>query len=568
MSKFTLTLAAVALCGSMAIAQETVEVTSVTPAAGNVEFVASAMLLFPEAPTLNQECTEPAQLLHNSSAISQLYTYNTAFLQFYGEGQPDNSVMMKFLNRPMKENGEYEVVVPEGFFTFADGTKVNAAYTVKYTVGAAGEGIYSPAGGYYDAVPNIITLTIPGVVEIIDNHQPTHAVDNTGNMALFTPGDETIRIGDDVVIEGNTLTWKFAEEPFTYGGTYRMYVFAGALTLVMEDGRQILNPEYIVEYHKLVIPFPELDILEGTTDNEVYEIGDITFSYPEGTTFGIFLRNPSLYKVNEKGTRGDKVLSWNIDSPANISGKNSAKMFNPFDAPCTEPGDYFIVIGKSSFSVKGLFEDESLLGNEDLVPGPDGKLTLWNGIEYVYRLRIVPSPAEVTGKEGLAASEISSFPIYFPNAKSIKLADTPVEEAMSIRDRFWREQKGYELTLEIVNGGESAEGPAMLTDVPVCMAVCKINPPLTATKATEYDIHIPAGYFLCDNVESRQLIQHVTIDPKLTGILTPDVEEGEPATVTVVTPAGVTILKDAPATELFNIPAGLYIINGRATMLR
>ena len=588
MNILKLSLATLALSGgvNLTLAQEMLQVTSVSPTPGVVAEVGAPLLNFTAVPKPNPECKQPARLLLNGDVISSISTGETNRLEQFTEGQSDNSIRLNFSTKKYTAPGLYTVEVPEGFLTFNEATDINAAYEFSYTILDASNVVFEPQAGYFTTLPSLITLTIPGVKEIINNKQAFDKELNRGGMNYFTCTDILKGSDKNTKIEGNTITWDWSSSNFNFmtPGQYEMVVTAGALTLVYEDGSTSLNPEYRVTYLKNLIPFPEVNILANSIDNQVYEVGDIEMTLPEGITFGQFMRSPSLFQVDSKGQQGERVFSWSIPTQS-IRGSRTVKMTASVSEPFTTPGNYMIKIGKSSFSATGPFYDPDYFGTpaepdeddpnyKDPYEGhePGDIIEAWNNVDYIYRLSIVPSPAEPVTAGVPIVSELSEFAIYFPYAHTLEFPFTSAAEEPGVYDKFWRKQKNYEVSFEIVKA--EADPYSTQTDVDLnsgCVAICHITPALTSAKAEEFDVYVPRGTFICDIDDSRQLIQHVVIDPTLTGITAPEVageSESMPETVTVVTMGGVTLLKDAPVSSLFDLPAGLYIINGQATMLK
>lgn len=568
-----MTLSALALCCGLNVvsAQETISPKSVTPKAGVVSEVGAVELNFAEVPSPNADCGELAVLKKGDEVISAISSGDANKLVQGTEGQADTAIMFAFSLTKITESGTYSVTVPEGFLKFGDGSTVSAEYSVEYTIPVTGAYIVEPTPGYFtEGAPTDVKVTFPGVKEIIDNHQEYEVGTGAGGVRFHTV-TEMLR---DFVIEGNTLSFHVSDVPLTSPGEYLLVIWQGALTFVYEDGSRRDNSYIEASYVKPVIPFPSLDFVRENGD--VYEIGTFTMSLEgEGAEFTRFMRPPSLYSVTESGKKNVRLGSWN---PTGYSeaGKNAFVLEPQSGDSFKTEGNYLFIIGKSSFEAKGPYYDPDYFGELDSASGGDdlsgldpfeGKkkgdiIKAWNSCEYIYRIKITKSPASPESDLPAIVKSVSTFNIFFPKATKLEL-NPECAVKPTVRDQYWREQKGFTVDVQIV-GSSGEPGIEPLEDGAVCSAVVTVSPEFT--KKGEYDIAFPKEMFICDgDIKSPDANIHVTIDPTISGVAGPEAEE---EAVNVYTPAGVQVISNGRMSDLMDLPAGLYIINGRATILR
>lgn len=568
-----MTLSALALCCGLNVvsAQETISPKSVTPKAGVVSEVGTVELNFAEVPAPNTDCGELAVMKKGDEVISSISTEEANRLQQGAEGQADTAILFVFSKTKITDSGTYTVIVPEGFLKFGDASTVNAEYSVEYTVSSDATYIVEPTPGYFtEGAPTDVKVTFPGVKEIIDNHQQYDVNTGAGGVRFHT----VTEMLTDFVIEGNTLSFHVSDVPLTSPGEYLLVMWQGALTFVYEDGSRKDNAYIEASYIKPVIPFPSLDFVRENSD--VYEIGTFTMSLEgEGAEFTRFMRPPSLYSVTESGKKNVRLASWN-PSGYGAAGKNSYELVPQGGDSFKTPGNYLFIIGKSSFEAKGPYYDPDYYGELDSSSGGDdlsgmdpfeGKkkgdiIKAWNSCEYIYRIRITKSPASPESDLPATVKGVSMFNLYFPKATKLEL-NPECTVAPSIRDQYWREQKGHTVNVEIVKG-ENEPGIEPLEKGAGCSAIVTVSPEFT--KKGEYDITFPKDMFICEgDIKSPDVNIHVTIDPTISGVAGPEAEEDA---VNVYTPAGVQVISNGRMSDLMDLPAGLYIINGRATILR
>ncbi len=574
MKKIIFLICSILAAGSMLAQSETSPTDLVTtePAQGVLAEFGTPNLVFGTIPTPNKACTEPAILTYNGETISEIYTYQTAKLQQYTEGQVDESVRIVFVTKKLTDPGVYKVHVPAKYFVFnklEDSPQYSKELELEYIIPEPTKIISVPAAGFVKSVPAEITVEFPGYVSIIDNKIPPND-DKENSIAFDSYYDvTTYQDGDgNMTIDGNKITFKIGSKPITGAGTYALIFYNGSITLVDAQGNKTDILYTRIAWTIALIPAPVISPAEG----DVYEIGDISFTLTDGT-FGIFVGLPSLFK-DKNGEVGEKITYWNKEK-AIVRGDKTAN-FVMDDGPVTTPGKYIVRLGKSSFSGVGPYYDKEYLGDDEEEEGEDDRdpsdwngptpspltfapmyvdeadkiVEAWNNCNYLYYYTIVLSPAqgETRLEDTQTVASLSEMTIYFPGAKE-ELYDNlnNIADEIQLLNRLGKPQSGYEFKVTVDDLSE------------VKSATISIEPPVT--KSGLCTLKVPAGAFVCDDLDSRMLMQIFNVDPSYTGVAVVDAYQ-LPSNPDVYSIDGRLVLKGASAEQLENLPKGLYIANG------
>lgn len=153
----------------------------------------------------------------------------------------------------------------------------------------------------------------------------------------------------------------------------------------------------------------------------------------------------------------------------------------------------------------------------------------------------------VTPAAGSTVKELKDFTIEFVGAKT---AEINFATGIAVRSTDYR-YNGVVESIEFDNSGENA--------------IAKISLKEALTNDGTYMLQAYPAAFLLDGCQSSPEIKvNYTVDQN-TGI--EGVKADANGKYTVTNMAGITVLRNADAAALRNLPAGLYIINGKKTLL-
>ncbi len=546
------------LTGTTMMAQETVELVSTRPMEGAVTTTGSITLNFNLVPSVNSSCTETAKFYIGDKEESSVKS-TSYYVQMGTEGMAETEVTISFTKAPIRETGDYKITIPEGFFTFANGTLQNPEYEFNFNIPSPMTMYVSPSPGYYTAVPNNFIIQIPGAKEIKINKLEKDS-DGLGVIyfdtqeELYTLADETL----EVFSVGNRVFINVPHnDSFTMPYLYDLSLPVGALTVTFEDGTVKDSSAKLYRYIIPRIPFPSILPEEG----KYTSIKDLTIYFPEedDITFDRFLATPSIYKTNDAGEATERVASFDMVTPATeVKGKRALNfsLNSIFDAP----GKYKIKIGRSSFVANGYFEFE----------GEFQKGSAWNNCDYYYDLTIVESTALIQTPEGDVENkvkELSTVTMYMPNTTLDNVSINPDVKKPYIADDFDRQLTQYQVEIELSSSPlyshsqdafRRAEG-----DKEGVWVNATITPAITAPGY--YTLYIPTGYLqTSDGSKSPIYYREFQVDPSVSmeGVNLND------ALVNVYSIEGVCVARGIKSTALTDLPKGLYIVNGRKLVIK
>lgn len=566
-----------ALTGSAFLRAENMESTlnelkGTLPREGVVARLVSVDLNFAGNPHPNLACPNPATLTDPTGMTYSIYSTQQSKLQQYSEGMADTEILIVFASSPLSSPGLYTVHIPAEFIYFndEDGTKsYNEEINLEYEILKPAKIVCDPVPGYYNVIPTTITVTFPEVETIVDN-KVVPDEDNQGSIYFSTPRDLiTMTDGDGIMkIEGNKIYFHISDVPITGAGIFELRIYPGSLTLVYPGGKEVPVTEYWERWIHPLIPKPEISPAEG----EVYELGDISFTLEDGSTFGMVVASPGLYK-NVNGNPTDKTSLWKKEKGI-VRGDQTINYIT--STPCTSPGEYIVKLGRSAFSACGPYNDTYYLGDPEeegddddddmyYAPGAGGSSSIrtfgpqyanaadeivevWNNCDYYYYFTILPFPG--TAETGLNAihpvSTLSEMIIYFPNAREELYDNTShIADEIKIFNRYFIPLDEY--SVEVVEVNETAEPK---------FARLRIEPEIS--KNDMFYVSVPEGAFVADDEDSRAFTQGFMVDPTV-GIDPARLEDG----VDVYSIAGVRVAENVTKKEIDNLPPGLYIIGGK-----
>lgn len=571
----TLTMAAAFIAGAanVAIAQETVKLTSVVPAQGVTEWVGTHTMTFPSEPSRNEACTEQATLSQDGQVIAAIETYQSASLQQKVEGLTDMQMTFVFSTKRITKPGVYTINVPEGFLTFEEGTKVNAEINLEYVIASGDEAIVIPTPGYYpDGAPYRVEITFPGVTSIEDMHQPYDSDTGLGGIRYETPAN----MYQTYSVEGNKVILTPGSKEFMTAGEYRVIISAGALTFHYADGTSKLSTLLYWNYLKPVFPMPEVNFLSDP--EHIFELPNkVVLTLPEGFTWGQVMRPAAVWYDNGKGEYDkDKgaMRAYVVDTSDLPRGKQDCNLYDGQASPYMTDKTTNLIFrwDKACVSAKGPVYDPDLHNTDYYNPGgtrqPGDVIEVFNDVAYMYRFTLRPHPGTMNFpfEANAEVGPLDEFPIYFPGADFVEVNKACAEQPCIKNFAGNKVQEGYTVTLSTPEY-PVAQMDGEDTTVPYVMV--NVNPPFVPSKKVRYQIYIPKGAITINNmVESPETKHIVYVDPAMISTEVEAIPEVAPKAVTVVDLSGKTLVKDGTPSDLMSLPAGIYVINGQTTILR
>lgn len=488
----------------------------ITPASGPVASISSINILFPQL--------DPSLYLYNSEEGSISITNGTttyagaAVIDWNYEEEMGKSFNISFFDAEenpvtIKEPGKWTLKINAGAFTVED--QANQQITAEYEIIAY---TLDPASGYTFTDMPEITLSFPQAtkVEFIGSN-------SSFNMSLgqkwAAPGFECTEVKDATVPTFKlTLPEGMSTPP---NGVLAFFIDEEAFLI---DG--VKSPEIRATYY-MDRDIPQTVTYEPNLDDIVLQ----SFGYNAGFHFdeaASFARTAKFYDSVEVKL-GDEKLTKTDYEIQTVEGNSCVFCITNED---------FWKPGKLSISLKG--EGYTLSGQ----PGFDVAHT-WNVVEpktYTYTL----TPDGKTDVESL-----DEIIVAFPEAKTGVLYQ---QSFISLKNT------NYEwLWVKDVTPVADAE-----------CATFKITfdtAGIASHKLHTYTLEIREGCFTLDGAQaSPQISQKYTYVPAGSGV--GEFEAADNGKYNVYTIDGKVVLKNAEADQLKSLNKGLYIINGKKTIIR
>lgn len=488
----------------------------ITPASGPVASISSINILFPQL--------DPSLYLYNSEEGSISITNGTttyagaAVIDWNYEEEMGKSFNISFFDAEenpvtIKEPGKWTLKINAGAFTVED--QANQQITAEYEIIAY---TLDPASGHTFTDMPEITLSFPQAtkVEFIGSN-------SSFNMSLgqkwAAPGFECTEVKDATVPTFKlTLPEGMSTPP---NGVLAFFIDEEAFLI---DG--VKSPEIRATYY-MDRDIPQTVTYEPNLDDIVLQ----SFGYNAGFHFdeaASFARTAKFYDSVEVKL-GDEKLTKTDYEIQTVEGNSCVFCITNED---------FWKPGKLSISLKG--EGYTLSGQ----PGFDVAHT-WNVVEpktYTYTL----TPDGKTDVESL-----DEIIVAFPEAKTGELYQ---QSFISLKNT------NYEwLWVKDVTPVADAE-----------CATFKITfdtAGIASHKLHTYTLEIREGCFTLDGAQaSPQISQKYTYVPAGSGV--GEFEAADNGKYNVYTIDGKVVLKNAEADQLKSLNKGLYIINGKKTIIR
>lgn len=508
--------------------------TNYRPKAGIVEELGSVVLTYNMPANRNPNCTETLKLYRNDRLILE-YDNKSTFVQYPMDNDDPNQIYYIFTkdrNKIYKSPGEYRLEVPEGFMQFDNGVEIvySDAFSAEYIIPKKFDYSIDPLPGTYSELETF-TLTFPEVAEITANEL---VADEDGNgiiKLIVYSGEEDLE--PEMLINGNKVT--FTVPKTTLSGKYDLSIPYGAFTLTDATGFSVDSQSITITYYIPGFPLPVTTPAPG----KVEDLNYVTFTLTEGLTFNSWWTNPSLYPCSEKGELGSRIAIYNRVKNADgelpdVNGKISIECVA---SPVVDlnPGLYVIKTQRSGYTINA----------PEGSPYESGYVT----IDGFYYYTVVPAMnTEIIAEyeEGYEfTGKLEKFNIAFPKASTVEVAGGQGSIADS---------DGFLMSNAIsIGSATSAEGPAFSVN---------INPAVGMNGM--YLISLPAGMFICDGHKSPAY----TFRYGVTGGQTAVEGVAIDSNLDIYSIDGKVVGRGMNSDALHQLPAGLYIVNGKKILVR
>lgn len=504
-------------------------VVKLDPEQGIVESLAGVSVVYNMVPHVNKECSAELKVYRDDVEI-QSFNNLGRNVQFAIDNDDPNTVLYTFsLNRNdiLVESGKYRVEVPQGFMYFTSGGKrmESDALTLEYEILPRFDYIITPRQGNITSI-NELKIVFPDATKIERNALVPN--DDGYGIIIFSPQDLDNE-EPEVIINGNEVTFKLSQS-YSASGRYSLLLPFNAFTITDKNGYTGPSQSISTNYVILNFPAPTADPAPG----EYYELGDITFTLDPGLTYALWLSGKgSLKRVLASGAIGDTYEFWGRKNMEPVRGQKEVTL-SPVQGKELLPGDYVLVIGRSTFSVD-VAEGYSYTGGFN------------NGeIQYYYTILADESadmePEYADGHE--FAGRIGEFKLYFPKAQSLAVAE---------------DGHAFVTTAD----GASVSSALSMSVLDGTTLNVKAEPEMVYNG--EYVFTIPAGALRINSKASPEYKLHYSISGGQSGV---EAILSGAASGDVYGIDGTIVLKDADAKSVSSLPAGMYIISGKKVMIR
>ncbi|MDE6027193.1 MAG: hypothetical protein K2G23_03925, partial [Muribaculaceae bacterium] len=513
-------------------------------------------------------------------------------------------------------NMDEETMDDEPFVSVAGG-----AYTAAYKGTVKVEGIapsytLSPAPGVAKNL-SVFTVTFSEATEIAENE----------NAVITLAGPEYNGNATEVRVVGNSSTIQF-KSPATEG-EYTLTIPAGAFTLDGDVESMEIVAKYTLKtgwilvpkpgttvdsLNEFVVSFPEATSVEFVGSQNSFVLGNLAQTYAapgfdcvQDVTASVPTFKITLLETAQKPVNGD--YSFMIEEGAfNVDGEDSPEIYAEYtlDAPVSleyelNPNNGTIILSDWGIMFAVMFDETAnvtepaksdvkitIAGTE--VPEDafetmaEGNMLMFmiTNDEYnkegtlkleikagAFKVEKEDSPAiegewevtlpktfvvEISSADGVtdgnSVSDLGKLYLYYPEATSVEIFN---EFGASLRDT------GYSY---------SATGKIEIVEPETRAAGVKVAITFDPAPTTEgnYVLSVREGTLVLDGIYDSPEISETYIFDKQTGIW--NIYADANGNVTVFTIDGKVVLKNVPATRLRELENGIYIINGKKTVVK
>lgn len=484
-------------------------------------------------------------LKRNGEVISNVPASNYSFIKY--DGILADVWQVSFFgsrNYECSAGGNYQVIIPEGFFLIGDDQTPNSEIVINYYIAPPTVSIYPPESRDITLLQDF-TVTFGNAKSIEVNNDAEHSLEII-DVFGGTPDEPSTGDDDDDVATGEVTSFDYELtvnensalihllEPITNGSTYDMTIPAGFFYLYDEAGNMTENTEIMFQY-----AIPKV----GNGQPELENVGSLVLDFPGVIELNLGV-NPlivndkgqnTLCPVNEDGTLGEPIASYRAAGKASHFYKddpsNATKVFlvNELGEDvyiCPAPGLYQLTTSNGLYSVYLNNKMETVSSFKYTFEVIDGDLFVM----------------EFTPENGSSLESLKEIKVKFPEAKDIEVVD-----AISwLRSKTTSYQFYPSTTVE----------------------------DNTITFSTSVPVTMPGNYRFTSNLKS------VYVDDEYVGIVA-DYNVSDPSGVgelnnVVVLPEsfdifnaqGMIIKRNADINDLNALPAGIYIAGGKKIVNR
>lgn len=490
-----------------------------------------------EEVTLNKDCTASIELykVGTAKALASIPATDVenAPANVLVEG---NSVEFFFSKtEEFNADGQYRVIVPEGFFKNAAGEDLGES-TAYFQIGA---GTFTPADGseidlrekgtvinskneWYQI--KVVTFTD---VEANENESITASVKND-------KGEEVASFNSDAAwpITGN-ISLKFNNR-IDKNGTYEINIPAGFF-IANINGKKVASPEFTLTYNVIGAPEAPEEVYTISPEPGTYQaFPTVTITYENASSITV----PAGTTVMMSATGHQNDLTFDVTSEDNTVILTPQKEYSNYYTPYT---NYIINIPEDTYTLN--YTEGSFPNRELAING--------------YKINPLPKMV-VTPKDKSVMEDFTTIQIMPMAAIDYGPSTTTYIKVYKYENGVRGTQIGLFKTPVVINK-ETAECTITAT-----FGVTGSN----VVEEGEYEIVIPSSYYRIaingTQIQSPETILHYTIGTD-TAV---EIFKAENANVTVYTLDGTCVLVDEAPEALRTLPNGVYVVNGKKVVIR
>lgn len=485
--------------------------------------------------------SELKEIVITGKNSSDVYSYATPNITLNGEkiavtGQTsgfNDEVLTYTLNAPVTAPGEYEIVVGAGSFYYGWYEDDNTEMSWKIT-------IEEGASSYTPNIPSDFEVT-PGNGAVISKLEEITVLYSAGVHIYSMPTANITLNGKKIAVTGQTsgdyydlLTWTL-KEPVTEPGEYEIVLSAGAFYYgISEEDSPEMSWKFTIEGGGTTPEDPEVF--------EPYENKDVTINPEQGKytslkSFTLTFYNVTLPDINylKKASLINDATNEVVATGKASEGSIIQQLIVDLDREVTEPGTYTLLCPE------GLFWDGGSWDEEDLPEMKFRYIIASDGSEIKPADYIVIADPE----DGATVSALESVMLTYPEFDNIYQHDN---SGICVKD-----SEGEIVATGSISYGNNTEANQITVS---------FKPAIT--EKGEYTVVIPERAFSLGDFKETVYSAEVVLNYKVsgsTGIGNIEVEANKAQPV-------YNILGVKVADSLENLPAGLYISNGRKVVIR
>lgn len=559
MNKFLSLIAALALAtSSLGLNAQNVgtdQLSTVSPQPGVIDLevnesgFGSMLLQFNGGAEVDRNANLCITVKRNGRVISNVPASNTEMVKFDGVMSYVWQVaFFRVMNSEAKAGGDYQVIIPAGYFLVGENKTPNKEIILNYTMPVSTISVYPPETNRAEIIQDVVvTFGSAQRVELVED--PAHPVIIFDLYAVVTDPNDTTGDDDDEIpdveigvkptlsVSGNQL-FIHLDKPITSPGTWKVDIPEGIVNLYDANDNATPNTALIYQYkipnYALGKPtiFPE----EGKT---LGFPGIITLTLEKGTTVGAInnMGASKIYPIDENGNLGKAIATYRC-APNNskfykdpktgatiTSNLNKVFLINDKGEDAEifpAPGNYQLITSDMLYQiVKGAEKSyiSTLYFNYEVVDGG------------YYDMEFTPSQDETL-------ESLQEVKVRFLGADEVKINYAPAWFSSDVTNYLFYPSKDP----------ENPEGIILKCQVPVTV-------PGTYTLSTSADcisvdddcVTVYAEYTI-SNTSGVECIGNVTVFPSVFDI---------------VNAQGIILKRNATVEDLKTLPAGIYIAGGK-----